>query len=79
MLGPGEGGGKAVEGDGLAAQGAGAKDEGEHDLQFAQDLVEGHPGAGTYLYRLGTATVPAELLKCPGRGLRACVSVLPCP
>src|SRR6266536_47952 len=35
--------------------------------------------AAAYLYRLGTATVPAELLKCPGRGLRACVSVLPCP
>src|SRR5260370_41823195 len=48
LLGRGEGGGEPVEGDGLAAQGAGAEDEGEHDLQFVQDLVEGHPGAGTF-------------------------------
>src|ERR1017187_3126105 len=47
LLGSGEGGGEAVEGDGLMAEGAGAEDEGEHDLQFVQDLVEGHPGAGT--------------------------------
>jgi hypothetical protein len=33
------GGGEAVEGDGLAAQGAGVEDESEHDLQFVQDLV----------------------------------------
>ena len=44
----GEGGGEPVEGDGLAAQRAGAGDDGEHDLQLAQDLVEGHPGAGTF-------------------------------
>ena len=43
-----EGGGEPVGGDGLAAQGAGAEDEGEHDLQFAQDLVQAHPGAGTF-------------------------------
>src|ERR1035441_9780280 len=30
------------------AQGAGAEDDGEHDLQFAQHLVEGHPGAGAF-------------------------------
>src|SRR5258708_6920606 len=48
LLGSGEGGGEPVEGDGLAAQGAGAEDEGEHDLQFVQDLVEGHPGAGAF-------------------------------
>ena len=48
LLSRGEGGGQAVEGDGLAAQGAGAEDDGEHDLQFAQGLVEGHPGAGTF-------------------------------
>jgi len=24
------------------------KDEGEHDLQFVQGLVEGHPGAGAF-------------------------------
>jgi hypothetical protein len=29
-------------------RGAGAEDEGEHDLQFVQDLVEGHPGAGAF-------------------------------
>ena len=45
LLGRCEGGGEPVGGDGLAAQGAGAEDEGEHDLQFVQDLVEGHPGA----------------------------------
>jgi len=38
------------------AEGAGAEDEGEHDLQFVQDLVEAHPGAAAYLYRLGTAS-----------------------
>ena len=43
-----EGGGEPVEGDGLAAQGAGAEDEGQDDLQFARDLVEAHPGAGTF-------------------------------
>src|SRR6266702_8083524 len=48
LLGWREGGGEPVEGDGLAAQGAGAENEGEHDLQLAQDLVEGHPGAGTF-------------------------------
>src|SRR5260370_19239706 len=48
LLGWGEGGGEPVEGDGLAAQRAGAEDEGEHDLQLAQDLVEGHPGAGAF-------------------------------
>ena len=47
LLGRSEGGGEPAGGDGLAAQGAGAEDEGEHDLQLAQDLVEGHPGAGT--------------------------------
>jgi len=56
LLGPGEGGGEPVKGDGLAAQRAGAEDEGEHDLQLAQDLVQRHPGAGAYLYRLGTAS-----------------------
>ena len=30
------------------AQGAGAEDDGQDDLQFAQDLVEGHPGAGAF-------------------------------
>ena len=44
----GEGGGEPGGGDGLAAQRAGAEDDGEHDLQLAQDLVEGHPGAGTF-------------------------------
>ena len=58
LLGQSEGGGEPVERDGLPAQGAGAEDEGEHDLQFAQGLVEGHPGAATYLYRLGTASIP---------------------
>src|SRR2546430_8886045 len=48
LLGSGEGGGEPAGGDGLAAQGAGAEDEGEHDLQFAQHLVEGHPGAGAF-------------------------------
>src|SRR5260370_29721309 len=48
LLGRGEGGGEPVEGDGLAAQGAGAEDEGEHELQLVQDLVEGHPGAGAF-------------------------------
>ena len=48
LLGRGEGGGEPVEGDGLAAQGAGAEDDGEHDLQLVQDLVQGHPGAGTF-------------------------------
>src|SRR5712691_8364753 len=48
LLGSGEGGGEAIEGDGLAAQGAGAEDEDQHDLQLAQDLVEGHPGARTF-------------------------------
>jgi len=56
LLSRGEGGGQAVEGDGLAAQGACAEDDGEHDLQFVQHLVEGHPGARAYLYRLGTAS-----------------------
>jgi hypothetical protein len=45
LLGRCEGGGEPVEGDGLAAQGAGAEDEGQDDLQFSQDLVEAHPGA----------------------------------
>src|SRR5260370_560896 len=48
LLGSCEGGGEPVEGDGLMAQGAGAEDDGEHDLQLAQDLVQGHPGAGTF-------------------------------
>ena len=48
LLGCGKGGGEPVEGDGLAAQRAGAEDDGEEDLQFVQDLVEGHPGAGTF-------------------------------
>src|SRR5450755_2685559 len=48
LLGRGEGGGKAAEGDWLGAERAGAEDEGEHDLQFVQDLVEGHPGAATF-------------------------------
>jgi hypothetical protein len=34
-------GGESVEGGGLTAQGAGAEDEGKHDLQLVQDLVEG--------------------------------------
>jgi hypothetical protein len=45
LLACGEGSGEAVEGDGLAAQGAGAEDDGGHDLQLVQDLVRGHPGA----------------------------------
>src|SRR5450755_2404491 len=48
LLGWGEGCGEPGEGDGLAAEGAGAEDEGEHDLQFVQGLVEGHPGAATF-------------------------------
>ena len=48
LLGRCEGGGEPVEGQWLGAQGAGAEDEGEHDLQFVQDLVEGHPGAGAF-------------------------------
>src|SRR5690348_10881809 len=48
LLGSGEGSGEPVECDGLAAQGAGAEDEGEDDLQFSQGLVEGHPGAGAF-------------------------------
>ena len=48
LLGWGEGGSEPFGGDGLAAQGAGAEDEGKHDLQLVQDLVEGHPGAGTF-------------------------------
>ena len=48
LLGRCEGGGEPVEGDGLAAQGAGAEDEGQDDLQFTQDLVKAHPGAGTF-------------------------------
>src|SRR6266567_9269615 len=48
LLGRSEGGGEPVGGDGLAAQGAGAEDEGEHDLQLVQDLVEGHPGARAF-------------------------------
>ena len=46
LLGSGEGGGDPARGYGLAAEGAGGEGEGEHDLQFVQDLVEGHPGAG---------------------------------
>src|SRR5947209_6660295 len=45
LLSPCEGCGEPVEGDGLAAQRAGAEDDGEHKLQFVQGLVEGHPGA----------------------------------
>src|SRR5450755_3432589 len=48
LLCSGECGGEPVEGEGLAAERAGAEDEGEHDLQFVQDLVERHPGAGTF-------------------------------
>ena len=48
LLGAGEGCGEPVEGDGLAAEGAGAEDDGEHELEFVQDLVEGHPGAGAF-------------------------------
>jgi hypothetical protein len=48
LLACGEGSGEAVEGDGLAAQGAGAEDDGEHDLQLVQDLVRGHPGARAF-------------------------------
>src|SRR6266849_1313551 len=48
LLGSGECGGEPVEGDGLAAQGAGAEDEGEHELQLVQDLVEGHPGVRAF-------------------------------
>ena len=47
LLGSCEGGGEPGRGDGLAAQGAGAEDEGQDDLQFTQDLVKAHPGAGT--------------------------------
>src|SRR5450755_3959809 len=43
-----EGGSEPGGGDGLVAEGAGAEDEGEHELQFVQDLVEGHPGAGAF-------------------------------
>src|SRR5262249_38535078 len=39
-----EGGGGPGECDGLAAQRAGAEDDGENNLQFSQYLVEGHPG-----------------------------------
>ena len=78
MLGRSEGGGEAVERDGLPAQGAGAEDEGQDDLQFSQSLVEGHPGAATYLYRLGTASGLAGLLRCPAEGSgRAPVCSLP--
>src|SRR5205807_6802308 len=45
LLGRSQGSGEAAGGDGLAAQGAGAEDEGQDDLQFVQDLVQGHPGA----------------------------------
>jgi hypothetical protein len=48
LLGWGEGGGELVKCEGLAAQGAGAEDEGEDDLQFSHHLVEGHPGAGAF-------------------------------
>jgi Bacterial regulatory proteins, gntR family len=47
LLGRCEGGGEPVGCQRLGAQGAGAEDEGQDDLQFSQDLVEGHPGAGT--------------------------------
>src|SRR6266516_4529493 len=45
LLGRCQNGGEPVEGQRLGAQGAGAEDDGEHDLQFVQGLVEGHPGA----------------------------------
>src|SRR5436305_10240293 len=48
LLGYGEGVGEPVGCQRLAAQGAGAENEGEDDLQLAQDLVEAHPGAGTF-------------------------------
>ena len=48
LLGSGEGGFEPVEGDGLAAQRTGAEDDGEHNLQLAQDLVQAHPGAGAF-------------------------------
>jgi hypothetical protein len=48
LLGSGEGCGEPVEGEELAAEGAGAEDEALHDLQFVQGLVEGHPGAGAF-------------------------------
>jgi len=44
FLGRREGGGEPVERDGLVAQGAGAEDEGQDDLQFVQGLVGGYPG-----------------------------------
>ena len=40
MLGRCEGGGGPVECQRLRAQGAGAEDDGEDDLQFSQDLVK---------------------------------------
>src|ERR1700758_5777272 len=48
LLGRCENGGEPVEGQRLGAEGAGAEDECEDDLQFAHHLVEGHPGAGTF-------------------------------
>src|SRR5262249_4068424 len=48
LLGRCKNGGEPVEGQRLGAEGAGAEDEGEHDLQFAHHLVEGHPGAGAF-------------------------------
>ncbi len=57
MLGRCEGG-EQVECQGLGAQGAGAEDEGEDDLQFSQGLVEGHPGAGAF----GSVLIMALLL-----------------
>ena len=48
LLGRSEGGGEPAERDGLPAQGAGAEDEGQDDLQFSQGLVKGHPGAATF-------------------------------
>jgi hypothetical protein len=48
LLGCGESGGEPVKRDGLAAERAGAEDEGEDDLQFVQGLVESHPGAGAF-------------------------------
>jgi hypothetical protein len=47
LLGRSEGGGEPVEGNGLGAEGAGAEDEGQDDLQFSQGLVEGSSGAAT--------------------------------
>src|SRR5258708_32449833 len=32
----------------MGAEGAGAEDEGEQDLQLVQGLVEGHPGIGAF-------------------------------